>query len=149
MSTRIRSVTPAATVTEARTQMRLHGVHHLLVEDQGGFVGVVSDRDLGDGRGAGKAGTAEPIVAAVMTADPVTATPETTVRHAANLMRGRSIGCLPVLEGRRPVGIVTRTDLLELIGRGAERSVERSRRWTLRSRGVRGASPSDRAFRGV
>jgi hypothetical protein len=33
------------------------------------------------------------------------------------------------------VGIVTTTDLLELIGRGVEKPVERSTRWTLRRRG--------------
>jgi acetoin utilization protein AcuB len=72
-----------------------------------------------------------------MTATVVVARPRTTVRQAANLMQGRSIGCLPVLEGSRVVGIVTVTDLLEAVGRGVERPVERGRRWTLSGRGHR------------
>jgi hypothetical protein len=40
--------------------------------------------------------------------------------------------------------LMTTTDLLELIGRGVERPIERSTRWTLRSRGVREAGASAR-----
>ena len=58
-----------------------------------------------------------------MTTPVVTATPTMTVRQAANLMRGRSIGCLVVVRAGRPIGIVTVSDLLELMGRGFDRSV--------------------------
>jgi acetoin utilization protein AcuB len=82
-----------------------------------------------------------------MTSNLATATPSMTVRQAANLLRGRTIGCLPVLEGGKPVGIVTTTDLLDLIGRGAERPIARSIRWTLRGRGVRRAGATARHAR--
>jgi hypothetical protein len=52
--------------------------------------------------------------------------------------RGRSICCLPVVEKDRLVGIVTTTDLLDLIGRGAERPIPKTRRWVLKDRGPRG-----------
>ena len=45
-------------------------------------------------------------VADLMTPHVVTATPTTTVRQAANLMRGRSIGCLVVTNGSRVAGNV-------------------------------------------
>jgi acetoin utilization protein AcuB len=60
-----------------------------------------------------------------------------TVRQAANLLRGRTIGCLPVVEDGAILGIVTTIDLLELIGRGAERPVPKTRRWVLKDRGPR------------
>jgi CBS domain-containing protein len=60
--------------------------------------------------------------------------PTTTVRKAANLMRGRSIGCLVVTKRDRIVGIVTVADLLELVGRGADRPVASTTRWTLKHR---------------
>jgi predicted transcriptional regulator len=44
-----------------------------------------------------------------------------TVRQAATLMRGWSIGCLPVVDGQGLVGIVTVSDLLGLIARGEAR----------------------------
>ena len=45
----------------------------------------------------------------------LTATPEMTVADAAAMLRGRPEGALPVLEGRRLVGIVTLSDLLDLL----------------------------------
>lgn len=146
MSTDIRTIEPGAALEAAREQMRQHGIHHLLVFTGGEVVGVVSERDLAaqtqvkGGRGVGA-------VAGVMSEDVVTASPQTTIRQAANLMRGRGIGCLAVVDGDRPVGILTTTDLLELIGRGVERPIERSTRWTLRRRGARDAGPSARHAR--
>jgi CBS domain-containing protein len=63
-----------------------------------------------------------------MTDRVVTVNARTTVRQAANLMRGRSIGCLVVASGNRPLGIVTVADLLTLIGRGAERPMATAQR---------------------
>jgi acetoin utilization protein AcuB len=147
MSTEIKTVGSGTTIGEARSLMRAQGIHHVLVRDERRIVGVVSDRDLGGRVGARNgSGEARP-VAEVMTTNVVTALPTMTIRQAANLLRGRAIGCLPVLDGDRPVGIVTTTDLLELIGRGAQRPIERSTRWTLRDRGVRRAGPTARHAR--
>ena len=147
MSTKIKTIASTANVGEARNAMRTQGVHHLLVQDGRQIVGVVSDRDLGGRVGARNGtGDARP-VAEVMTSNVATAEPETSIRQAANLLRGRSIGCLPVVEDGRAVGIVTITDLLELVGRGSERPIERSTRWTLRARGRRDAGPTARHAR--
>ena len=51
-----------------------------------------------------------------------------TIRFIANLMRGRTIGSVPVVDGRRLVGIVTVSDLLEARGRGIERPAKPARR---------------------
>jgi CBS domain-containing protein len=72
-----------------------------------------------------------------MAGDVVSAAPDLTVRQAANKLRGRVIGCLPVIDGKKLTGIVTFSDLLELLGRGAVRPVERGERWTLKHRGPR------------
>lgn len=140
MSTDVLSIGPQLPIVAARNQMRTRGVRHLLVEQGGEIIGVLSERDLGGPKLTASAG----VVSDVMTRNVVTASPEMTIRQAANLLRGRSIGCLPVTEGERAVGIVTTTDLLELIGRGVEKPVARSTRWTLKSRGVRRAGPSAR-----
>jgi predicted transcriptional regulator len=126
--------------------MKLYRVHHLVVVDaRERIVGLLSDRDLGGRRGAPvREGRS---VADLMTRRVVTAAPEDTVRATANLFRGRQISCLPVLRVGRLAGIVTVTDLLELIGRGAERPVARTKRWTLRHRARRRAAgrPGGRA----
>jgi acetoin utilization protein AcuB len=115
--------------------MRSKRIHHLVVARGPGIVGILSDRDIGGpfdpayrkGRAVGD----------VMTPSVVSARPETTIREAANLLRGRSIGSLPILEDGKIVGIVTTTDLLTLIGKGAERPIATSRRWTMKGRGPR------------
>jgi CBS domain-containing protein len=69
-----------------------------------------------------------------MTAPAVTVEPTTTVRQAANVMRGRSIGCLIVVESGHAIGIVTVSDLLELVGRGLDRGAVTTDRHTLNHR---------------
>ena len=41
-----------------------------------------------------------------MTQSVVTVQPDETIRKVANLMRGRTIGCVPVVKGQRLQGIV-------------------------------------------
>ena len=124
--------------------MKLKGIRHLVVKSDSELVGVLSQRDLGvpdqyDFREKHR-------VAELMTTQVVTASPDMSVRQAANLMRGRAIGCLPVVqEGHRSrlVGIVTVSDLLELLGRGVDRPAP-GRRVTLKARGPRVDSKAKR-----
>jgi acetoin utilization protein AcuB len=116
--------------------MRLLRIRHIVVVDTDGkAVGIVSERDLGGRHGADLRRNLT--IGELMTATVVTAGPDTHVREAANLLRGRSIGCLPIVKRKRPIGMVTVSDLLELLGRGAERPVPKSTRWTLKHRGPR------------
>ena len=146
MSREIKSIELTADVAKARSLMRTHGVRHLLVLDERELVGIISERDIG--KRVSEAERSDGLtVADVMTRSLVTARPATTIRQAANLMRGHVIGCVVVLDEDKPVGIVTTTDLLELIGRGVERPIERSTRWTLRARGRSGGRPEERHAR--
>ena len=132
MTTGVKTITPATAAADAWNTMRINRIHHLVVIKESQVVGVLSDRDAGGRRGAAlRTNTA---VADLMSAPAVTVEPALTVRQAANLMRGRSIGCLVVVESARVVGIVTVSDLLELLGRGMERGVATSTRWTLKHR---------------
>lgn len=138
MSKSVVAVGPARSLDEVRDQMKRTRIRHMVVVDGGRVVGVVSDRDLAHAR------TGARTVADVMSRDVVSAKPDTTVKQAANLLRGRTIGCLPVFDDKRLAGIVTTTDLLDLLGRGAERPLVESKRWTLRRR-----APNRRAERSV
>jgi acetoin utilization protein AcuB len=131
----VRSVPPQLSAEDAYQLMRQERVHHLAVIEQGKLVGVLSERDLGSSRGGGA--RKNRLVVELMTEHAVTATPRTTVRDAANLLRGHVIGCLPVLDKGKVVGIVTVTDLLELLGRGAARQRTESEAWVLKGRGPR------------
>jgi acetoin utilization protein AcuB len=129
MSTPVITIAPGEAADRAWDAMRQAGTHHLVVTTAKDVVGVVSDRDLGGANG--KSVRAGKQVADLMSKRPVTATASTKIRDAANLMRGNSIGCLPVIERGKLVGLVTTSDLLELIGRGVEKPVALSERPTL------------------
>jgi acetoin utilization protein AcuB len=130
MSTNVLTVDLHEPLERARSAMSLRGVHHLVVVDGRSMVGLVTAELVAWGE-------AEDIarVEDVMLRHVVSGTPDLTIREAANLLRGRTIGALPIFEGKRLVGIVTISDLLDLLGRGAERPVPSSRRGTLRDRG--------------
>ncbi len=53
-------------------------------------------------------------VGEVMTEDPVTVTPEATLAETATIMADRRKKILPVVEGGRLVGVITRMDILTL-----------------------------------
>jgi CBS domain-containing protein len=137
MSTPVRTVAASEAATAAWELMRLHGTRHLVVEDsERHVVGVISASDLG-----GKSGgtiRAKARVGDLMTEKVIVARPDMTVRDAANMMRGHLINCLPVFDERdRLKGIITVVDLLELLGRGAERPSPIGTRAVLRSRGTK------------
>ena len=132
MTEGVETVSPGIPAGDAWVLMRAKRIHHLVVTEGRRVVGVLSDRDAGGLRG--QSVRRNRTVAELMTGRVVTVPPSTPVRKAANLMRGRSIGCLVVTDGARIVGIVTVSDLLELLGRGADRAVVSTTRWTLKHR---------------
>ena len=118
-------------LTLADDIMRLGRVRHLPVLDDDGerLVGLVSQRDLfrdalaqalGYGRHAQRKILDSLSVKEVMTSDVLTIRPDASVVEAARLMTERKIGCLPVVENGRLVGILTEGDFVALTARGSE-----------------------------
>ena len=131
MSQSVRSIPTNLDTAAARHLMRSARVRHLVVTDGGRVVGVLSQRDLGGTRTeALPAGN----VARVMSSHVVVVAPETTVREAANLLRGYGIGCLPVVDGKQLVGIVTTSDLLALLCERGHKAPRKSAAPRTRSR---------------
>ena len=108
MSDDVRTVPSAMPALQARSLMKTDKIHHLVVVDGRRIVGVLSERDARRARGV-------TTVEQLMTKAVVTIEHDATVRKAANALRGRTIGCLPVTRGNRLVGIVTTSDLLDVI----------------------------------
>ena len=106
------SVRPDDELAVAAQIMRWAGVRHLPVLEGTEVVGVLTERDLlrhraeAGGRGEGD------LVRSFMTRPAEVITPDEEVAAACGVMVARRIGCLPVVDGGRLVGIVTTTDLL-------------------------------------
>ena len=125
MTKGVQTVKPAMAAADAWELMRRKEIHHLVVMEGARIVGVLSDRDVGGRVGASL--LAGRTVADLMSRHVVTRSPTDTVRSTANAMRGRTIGCLPIVDRGRLVGIVTVSDLLELLGRGIDRPAKAAR----------------------
>jgi CBS domain-containing protein len=89
-------------------------VHHLVVMDGERIAGIITDRDLGGAHGVGTRAGKQ--VADLMAPSVIVVAPEMSVSSAANLMRCNTINCLPVVDGKTLVGIVTTSDILEMVG---------------------------------
>jgi len=129
MSRGLITVDKNASLRRARRILDQHRIRHLLVMDGKRLVGIVTDRDLRQAAPSSKSPLTtsereefmdELKVAEVMSRKLITASPDTTVREAARVMVSEKLGCLPVVNGNQLVGIVTETDLLEMLVREEE-----------------------------
>lgn len=126
MKSPVQSVKPLDSIQHARELMERHRINQLPVLVDGKLVGIVTDRDLRDAfpsvfdstveRKRPKVTTTDPrsvSVEMVMTAEATTVGAGASMADAARLMRKMRIGALPVIDGGRVVGMLTRSDILE------------------------------------
>jgi acetoin utilization protein AcuB len=120
MTREVVALSPEDTAKAALALCRERRIRHLPVLEDGRLVGIASDRDfrdaappLGDPERA--AALAEIRVGEVMAREVVTAVSDDPIEQAANTMRERRIGCLPVVEGGELVGIVTASDVMDAL----------------------------------
>ncbi len=105
------TVTPETGVLEAIKLMQELNIRHLPVVQAGQFAGWLSARDLYQVMLA--AMVEEITVGEIMNVNPITVSPETGLAEAAYLMREYKVGGVPVLSGRKLVGVLTVIDLLD------------------------------------
>ena len=118
------TICPETTLPEANRLMKECGIRRLPVVDNGRLVGIIT---LGDVREASPS-TATSLsiyelnylisrltVGKMMTQDPITIAPDTSIEAAARLMLEHKIGSLPVVDGTRVVGIITESDIFRLL----------------------------------
>ncbi len=100
-----------APLRDAARRMKESDIGDVIVMNDGTMCGVVTDRDIvvraiAEGKDP-RSSTLEDICSH----DVVTIGPDDSIDQAAQLMRQRAVRRLPVVEGGRPVGIVSIGDL--------------------------------------
>jgi len=105
------TVAPTAPLMEALQRMAHHRIYYLpVVDDESRLIGIVNEDDvLGTRRGARPPGST---VAEVMSAPAVSVGPAQSLKEAMQLMAGRRIGALPVVEHGRVIGILSQSDVV-------------------------------------
>lgn len=104
--------------------MRSRHLRHLPVIEDGKIVGIVTQRDLFKAAMSSAMGYGEKAqhqflhsvrVKEIMMYPVTTVTPETELQEAVRMIMEKGIGCLPVVEGTKLVGMVTKTNLLRYL----------------------------------
>ncbi len=117
MSTDLFTVHPEDLVDLAASVMDWEHLRHVPVEDhEGHLVGLITHRQLLRQVSQGQAG--RPVaVREIMKPEPITVTPETTTMAALDLMRTNKLGCLPVVQDGKLVGLVSESDFIDVSAR--------------------------------
>lgn len=124
MRTSLITLTKDATLARARELLHTHRIRHLPVVEGDRLLGILTDRDIRQASPSSAAGISPDRTAAFLAQIPVseamvkdvrTVSPYTTIEEAARLMIEHKIGCLPVTESDRLVGIITETDILGVL----------------------------------
>jgi len=124
MKTGVVTIGAGDTLSTVEDIMTLGGVRHIPVVRGGVLVGVVSQRDLlraslsnltGFGHEERRAFLQVVEITRVMSTPPIIISPEAEIREAARLLAEKGIGCLPVIEEGKLVGLLTETDVLRHI----------------------------------
>ncbi len=115
MSTELYTVSPDDIIDLAANIMDWEHIHHVPVEDsEGRLLGILSHRTLFRLLSSQKQ---KPVtVREVMKTDLITVSPGTSSLTAIQLMKDHRVGCLPIVENERLVGLITEHDFTTLAG---------------------------------
>ena len=124
MMSALTTIPHESSLLDAAMTLRRSSIRHLPIVDGENLVGIITERDvLRCSPSLLSEITQEEYnaifentpIERVMTRDPMSVTPDSPIRDAILLMLDRKMGCLPVVEGARLVGILTRSDLLNVL----------------------------------
>ncbi len=126
MSVYLLTASPEITLREANRLMSTKKTRHILITDYNKkLLGILSDRDIkkfvspfaGSNIANSKdRATLDLKIGQIMTKNPITITPEKSIRDCIELMLEKSISALPVInDAKQLVGIITTTNIFKYI----------------------------------
>jgi acetoin utilization protein AcuB len=124
MTSDVLTVTAGETIRNAMEMADERKIRRFPVVEDGKLVGIVTDRDLRNATASSVVLTEKKYhdflldtvkIESIMTPEPKTVSPETSIKEVAKLILEMKVGGFPVVEGEQLVGIITETDLLEAL----------------------------------
>lgn len=118
------TITPKTTVEQAHALIQKHRIRRLPVVDNGKLVGVVSWGDIREARPSDISSISiieiyhalsNMPVTKIMSTDVVTIGPDESLGKAAKIMHDRRFACLPVMQGKKLIGIITAADIFRMV----------------------------------
>lgn len=124
MTKKVITVGPDDFVSDAVSLIKENGINHIPVAKGGKLKGIISDRDIKE-YVPSKATSLDVYelhyllqstkVKTIMHKSVTTTTPETPVEEAALMLLEGNIGCMPVMEGKALVGIISDQDIFRAL----------------------------------
>jgi CBS domain-containing protein len=111
-------VSPRDTIAYARNLMVKHKISRLLVMEEGRLTGMLTKKDIAyrllQGEPEWRRRPVDQIPVEVFASGkPTVVSPDTGIKKIAEILVSKNISCVPVVENRSVVGIVTKTDLMK------------------------------------
>jgi CBS domain-containing protein len=114
MTKQVHTVRTDAPVLEVARIMRDQGIGDVLVTDEAGALsGIVTDRDIVVRAVAAGMSLETTKVGEICSGDLVRVEPDTSVEEVVRIMREHAIRRVPVVQGDKPIGIVSIGDLAQ------------------------------------
>lgn len=122
MTTNPHTIAPDSSIADAVALMKGKGVKRLPVVKNGELVGFITHNQLLEVSPSPATSLnryevdyllTKTTVETIMSTDVITTTPDTLLEEASLLLRDNDIGGLPVVEGKKVVGIITEKDIFE------------------------------------
>lgn len=109
------SVEPTTVVYQAIETMALKNIGGLLICESGKLVGIFTERDYARKLILKGKSSKDTTIGELMTKNPFTVTPESSIEECMQLMSNRRIRHLPVLENGTLVGVISIGDVVRFI----------------------------------
>ncbi|TWI56942.1 acetoin utilization AcuB family protein [Halalkalibacter nanhaiisediminis] len=121
MSRNVYTLTADSPIVDAMKLIELHQIRHIPVVDENDYlIGIISDRDIRDVSPSIFHSTEHledflKPVSSIMKKNVITAHPLDFVEEISSLFYEHHIGCIPIVDDEKVVGIITETDILHTL----------------------------------
>lgn len=109
------SVDPSTTVYAAIEQMCQKNIGGVLIVEDGKLAGIFTERDYARKLILKGKSSKETAIRDLMTANPITVSPETSIEDCMQLMSDKHIRHLPVTDGAKIVGMISIGDVVTYV----------------------------------